>query len=399
MAYAYEFVPSKFNESLEKIRLKFPLIREAIYINKSDSTQDLVGRLSDLDDEGLEKFAAELRSDELDLPLIAFRSNMDEGVSDKLDSILKIRFRKKLFLLNWLILQNNYKNPKLISSMKNLCDIMKKKYPDDYSETIFPKIPDWHNNMIDSVSKLMHEEKTGIEKFFAKYQFLQKSKFAYDFYTQYFLTASKDEIINNWQPFIRTMNSYVVEQSAAVINIYLELFEVNKFSKEVTDYIFEKYGCLFEESEFWNLVSNESRNKFIKWMNLKIMEDHFGKEGKKYHFWSVYIDDLVRVARFEHLNLIFIYFESCVVVDLGGHELSAYLYYKETFDLEYDHFINTPDSEGRAWRIFPEHVINARESVIENKRSDIYKFNYEFVGKLYLKEILKTEALKKKKIN
>jgi hypothetical protein len=397
MAYAFSFTPEVFNENLEKLREKFPLIRESIYINKSSNTSNLVERLGSLDGKELETFAGSLRSDELDLPLVAFRSHMDEGVADKLDSILKIRFRKKLFLLNWLILQNNYTNQKLIASMENLCDIMMKKYPDDYSETIFSKIPDWSADPVESTYRLLYAEKNTIEDFFIKYQLLQKSKFSYDFYTYYFMKAVKGDILGNWQPFIRAMSSYVVEQSASVINNYLEVFEVLKYSKEVTDYILENYGGISEGSEFWNRISEVSKQKFFKWSNLKIMEDHFGKDSKKYSFWSSYIDEVIKVERFYQIKLIFIFFESCVVVDMGGHEQSAYLYYKETFNVEYEHFLSEPDLNKRNWRIYPEHVIDARESVIEDKRSDIYKFNYEFVGKLYLREILKTEAIKKKK--
>jgi len=127
---------------------------------------------------------------------------------------------------------------------------------------------------------------------------------------------------------------------------------------------------------------------------MKVMEEHFGADNKKFIFWTNYLEKFTKIERFPGSTIIFIYFDTCVVVDMGGEEQSAYLYYKESFDLEYENFIETDKTH---WRIFKENVIDARESIIEEKRSDIYKLNYEFVGRLYLKEILETEALKKKK--
>ena len=397
MAYTLEFVPVAFERSLGDIRERFPLINEVIYENKTEDTIGLVDRLSDLDEKELERFALNLKSNELDLPLIAFRTRMEEGASDKLDSLLEIRFRKKLFLLNWLILQNNYTNEKLIKSMHNLCSIMSHKYPDDYSLSIFSKIKKWDEDCIHKVIKVLTKEKTNITEFFDKYHFLQKSKFSYTFYVQYFKNATKEMIIADWATFVLAANSYVVKESADIINVYLELFGVSDYSEEITNIILEKYDPIKRYSEFWEYLSKEAEAKFFQWTNLKTIEEHFKKEVKKYSFWSNYLKEMVKVESYNDLDLIFIYFDSCIVVDMGKTEPNAFLYYKESFDIEYERFIELDETQERIWRIFPENVIDVKDSIIEGKRSDIYKFSYEFVGRLYIKEILKTEAVRKKK--
>lgn len=397
MAYTLEFVPVAFERSLGEIRDKFPLISEVIYENKTEDTIDLVDRLSELDESELGKFALNLKSDELDLPLVAFRTKMEEGAADKLDSLLEIRFRKKLFLLNWLILQNNYDNKNLIKSMHKLCSIMAEKYPEDYEISIFAKIKKWDADCINAVLKLLLKEKITIKEFFEKYQFLEKSKFSYTFYVRYFEKATKEKIIADWDIFILAANSYLVEESAAVINTYLEAFEVLDYSEEITNIILEKYGAIDRYSEFWGYMSEEAKMKFFQWSNLKTMEEHFEKEVKKYKFWSNYLKEMARIETYSDLDLIFIYFDSCVVVDMGETEPHAFLYYMESFEIEYERFRDLDDTQEKIWRIFPENVIDVKDSIIEGKRSDIYKFSYEFVGRLYLKEILKTEAVRKKK--
>ncbi|MFO7637310.1 MAG: hypothetical protein R6W96_08370 [Clostridia bacterium] len=396
MSYSLDFTPANFMKSLEDIRKKYPLIRETIYADKGRQTESFVQRVGKLDMEHLEDFAARMRNDELELPLVAFRTDIGEEFTEKLDVVLKVRFRKKLFLLNWLILQNNYKNEKLIASMGNLCEIMQEKYPGEYAETIFARIHDWGTDPLDKVMALFQNEKTTLEAFFRKYDFLEKSKFSYDFYTMYFGNADREGITADWSCFIRAAESYVVTQSATVLDRYMGSFEIQDYDKEVTDLVMEKYGPVQEELEFWKLMSDESRTRFEKWTNLKALENHFGRNSKKHLFWSYYANDIQRVELYPESKLAFIYFETRAVVDLGEPEQRAFLYFLETFLIEYEHFKGLPDGEEKAWRIFPEQVVDARSSVIENKKSDIYQFSYEFVGRLYIKEIFKLEAQKKK---
>lgn len=396
MTGSFEFVPSRFLESLQEIRQKFPLIREVIYTDKSRETEDFIREISDLHPDQLISFAARIKNHDLDLPLMAFRAHVGDQVSDKMDTILKTRFRKKIFLLNWLILQNNYRNERLIASMGNLCDLMKERFPEEYAETIFFKIGSWGENPIRQVMELFREEQTTVKRFFEKYSFLEKSKFSYDFCTAYFHQASREVFTADWEVFIQAASSYVPEQSAWVLDRYLSAFEAVEYPEKVTDLILKLHGRPEEGKEFWELLGEESRKRFAQWTTYQALARHFGKGSKKHSFWAHYLKNLVKVEIHEKQDLCFLYFDSCVVVDLGETSQTAYLYYQETFLLEYEYFSHLPDTNEKCWRIFPEQVVDARSSVIEGKRSDIYLFSYELVGRLYIKEILKTEALQEK---
>lgn len=397
MANTFDFKPSAFSKSLEEIRARFPLIKEVIYTKKTDESADLVGRLSKLDDSEIVDFALGLKTDELDLPLAAFKADIDNGQEDRLETILKIRFRKKLFLLNWLILQNNYQNQKLKDSMETLCRLMKEKYSEEYSETIFAKIGRWGDDPVRSVMVLFKKEGSTLEEFFKKYQLLLKSKFSYVFFVEYFINATQEEILNNRKLFILAANSYVLAESAAVLGRYLDIFSVREYTDDVMDIMVQKNSSEEQGNDFMGLFSGELKQKYKEWVRLRRMETCFGRNSKKYSFWANYLDDIQEVETPENSRVVFIYFGTCVVVDMGEPEQHAYLYYIESFRIEYERFMDQENGEERTWRVMSENVVDARESVIEGKRSDIYKLSYEFVGRLYLKEILHTEALRKKK--
>ena len=338
-----------------------------------------------------------MKNDELDLTLVAFRTELDTLNADKLNSILKIRFRKKLFILNWLILQNNYKNHTLINSMKKLCEIMAEKYPDEYKESIFAKADYWGKDTVMRVYDFIIKEGLDIGSFFKKYQFLEKSKFAYDFYVKYFTNTDKEGILNNWDAFILAINSYVVTESATIIDTYLKIIAPPEYSPEVTNLIEEKYGTDIMNGEFWELVSKDSKESFRKWLYLKTMESFFGAGNQIIPFFTGYLYDIKKIEYIQDAGVLFVFFENAVLVDVRNDKQIGYLYKNREFDKELERFLSIDDAVMREWNIAYDKILDAKEAIIDEKTSDIYSVSYAFVGRLYLREIIKQEALAKKK--
>ena len=391
MEFKFDYEPVRFNGLLSDIREAFPHLEELDGDDASRRSDVLSERLSAIDTNSLFRLAKALKSKELELILYLMKAPVEEMIISKAEIILKLRFRKKLFDLCWILLQGDYDNKGLLNAACVLSECMQTKHPDEYEVSFLFKAGKMPGSLVQKAHSLLIEEKCDIRGFCRRYSILEHSVFAQKLRELFFTGCDTSGFVNNRESILKHMNGNDLDSMATVFSVYLDKLKVIEYFDIVNHMVVNKWGNPEKAVEFWQRLDDEGIAKFSAWQDLKRIEQHFGRESKRYKLWAGYFDKMQRIEADDAAQLLIMEFENFVVLDFKEEEGWSYLYMKDYFKDEYERYEGAKQNGASQWRIITELVAGARDLVIEGNRSDIYRVGYVRVEMLYLKEILKLE--------
>lgn len=389
MEFKFEYEPVRFNDILSDIREAFPQLEELDGNDAPGRSGMLSERLSAIDPNSLFRLAKVLKSKELQLILYLMKAPAEVEIISKAEIILKLRFKKKLFDLCWILLQGDYDNKGLLNAARVLSECMHTKHPDEYEASFFFKTAKIPGSLVQKAHTLLIEEKCDIRSFCRRYSILDNSAFAQKLRMLFFTGCDSNGFVNNRESILKHMNGDDLDIMAAVFSAYLDKLKVIDYFDIVNQMVASKWGNPEKAGEFWQRLDGTIAAKFSAWQDLKRIERHFGSESKRYKLWAGYFDKMMRIEA--DAQLLIMEFGNFIVLDFKEEEGWSYLYMKDYFFDEYEQYEGAKQHGSAQWRIIPEHVAGARDLVIEGIRSDIYRVGYARVQMLYLKEILKLE--------
>lgn len=433
MAYG----PSKLEEVLNRTRKHYPAVIEFIGWDHSEKIRQIMDALAFLNEGELFKYAFTLRESELAYVLLALADCTDELLCRMLETILVLRFRKKLYELNWIMLQMDFHNRNLLKAMGKMVDGLKGKYPRDYAVSLFARLDAMNegntgqalkDNLAEYMYRLLVAENTDISSFCRKYALYWDSALAKRISEHYFINAGRDGFLKNKEAFKMLLDSKDAINPLPLMSCYLERLDVREYFDDINEWIEKRYGGpgFSEENEkkgLWEALPKACADKFQRWQNLKVLASHFGGKGNKpFTLWASYIDRIKKVVRDECRGLLFMDFGTFIAVDsMSGYDEAStgdleegstefltldktenkknvYIVERKYFDLAYE----SEESErvetiSRHWRIIAEHVVDVRDLILEDVESEVYRAGYHQVQLLYLKEILKEKLESSKK--
>ncbi|NJD03286.1 MAG: hypothetical protein FIA99_12005 [Ruminiclostridium sp.] len=390
MEFRFEYEPVRFVEMLSEIRTAFPFLEEFAVNDTGERIAALSARLETVNDNNLQEFVKTLKGSELELIIKIMKDPADSKI-EVLEGIIKLRFRKKLYNLCWIMLQDNFFNAGLLNAAQVLSEFMKAEYPDEFAASFLGRTINLAGSLPEKGEILLIEEKSDLGSFFRRYAILENSIFAQKLRELFFTGCEADGFVNNREPLLRHMNGDDLDSAAAVFSVYLDKLKTIQYFDTVNRMVVSRWGIPENGGELWQRLDDRRIAKFVAWQDLKRIEAHFGRESKRYKIWAGYFDRMQRIVADEAAGFLIMEFDKFVVFDGKVDGGWSYLYMKDYFEDEYTRYENAKNQGAPQWRIIPEHVASARDLVIEGVRSDIYRVGYDRVHILYLKEILKVE--------
>lgn len=420
MEFKLEYEPARFNATLSVIRKSFPYLNELSGNDLDAKKAALSAKLEAIAGSEVQRLAETLKSSELELVLSIISDTEDPETLSMLVSILVLRFRKKLFDLCWIMLQNNYRNTGLLNAAKVLMDCMKSVYSIELEASFLFKaeLNKAESNkaelaeaaLPEKARDMMLSEMVDIKGFLRKYHILENSRFAHEMRRLFFTACGADGFLKNKEQLIKHMDTDDINSAAAVFSSYLGKLKPIEYFDSLNRVVVNRWGVPGDGGEFWGRLDSSASERFDSWLDLKKIEHHFGFGSKRYKFWSMYFENMRGIRYDEPAGLLIMKFSNFIIVDNKDADGWSYLYLREYFAVEYANYEasrrqqeTTESQHGEAelqqgrteWRIIPEHVAEARDLVIEGIKSDIYRIGYDKVHILYLKDILKNGIGKK----
>ncbi len=426
MELTFQYEPTFLKESIEALKEKFPSLEERAGSSpKKDEEIDLfLEEIRNNLASGSDTHPSFTKDREVELAIHAYgrqqvysnglidNSLPDDGLLDVLDQIITQRFRRKLFYLGWMLLQQDFSNKGRLYAMKTLCRLMKARYPEEYETTLPGKFCDIWEEGVPELAALLLQADCGTLKYFCrKYSVSLESGFGISLQTAYFSICSRYEFKTNREQLLNYFNTtlplieYIHDESdlrypelKSLVHVfcnYLDKLEVIEFFDEVNFAVIEHCGHPAWGGIFWYCMIENIEDAAIKiysWLEYKRIQKHFRNHVKGFDIWSEYFKYIKDICYDEINDFLAMDFGSFVAVD-RKEEGRSYLYSKKHFNLEYEDYKERRDAwdddMDRSWHIIPEHVVTARELVIDDNRGQIYSVGYDRVHILYLREILK----------
>jgi hypothetical protein len=391
----FYFKSVKLCESLTNISERHLSLPEILSLNREVRTKEFVGSLKTAQDRHTPLLDFSLKYSDLELVLSELVKNPEGRLRDILMLLLKRYAGKKLFKINWAMLQKDYRNKGLLDSMKVLCVHMKESLEIENSRSLFNRMETVSgDSFLNQTHEALVNEGGLLKEFFDKYGVISEYSFGMDLIRKFFSKCCKNDFLNNITIFLEVLSVYKNEDTFSVIENYLEKFDVNEYDFCISRMLLEKYGKPVGNDDLWAYISDETRSKYNHWLKILQMEDHFGRASRESGFWRQYYGEIKNIHRDEKNNLLFINFGDFAVVDFGKQNHETFLYKKEVFDLKYQQYLKEGELSENGWETVPDAVVTARTAFLEDASSNIYKMNYDGVGILYLKELLKRESEK-----
>lgn len=390
----FYFHPMKFSEVLTKISKSHLSMQEKLSVNSEDSVSEFMARLKAEANKPSGRLRILFKYRDLELIISVLAKTEDEVLRDILLHMLKTFSGSKLFKLSWAMLQKDYTNKDLIDSIKILS--LHNEHNCQLYSVILPASGD---SILDRALGALECEALLIRDFFDKYGIMSECHFGSDLSIKFFSRCCKSDFLNNFATFKEILFFYKNEAVFNVIENYLEKFDAYEYDFDISKRLLEEYGEPTENKGLWAYMRTEIKAKFNDWLKILQIEDHFGRTSRKSYFWRQYYRDIRKIYRDEESDLLFISFEGFTVVDLGRENSETFLYDSEIFDTKYrqhlDEVKNGLDEVRNVidiWRPEPDSTVTARVAFLEDASSKVYKMNYDGVGILYLKELIKREA-------
>ncbi len=403
-------------EALDITRKHYPSYLEFVRSDHSEKIKRILDSIAQLKGEMLVKYSFTLRDSDLEYVLPALVNCKDERICNMLEDILELRFRKKLYELNWIMLQMDFTNRNLLETMNRMLNCLKNKYPQDYAASLFTRLDAFtvaalNENLPESMCRVLVAENIDIDTFSRKYALFSDGALAKKMSELFFLKSSKNGFTRNRDVFTGLLDDKDAPEAVPLLACYFEKLEVYEYFDELNYSLMRRFGEPGVSGEkgkddFWELLPKACSDKFSRWQDLKRIEYHFGKSSKDFILWVSYIDKMKKVDYHEHAGLLFMDFGPFVVVDsregfledgIEGLDVAdkkiSYLIDRKYFDHVCEsHKPETAEHDGNLWwRIIAGHMVDARELIIEDIKSEVYRVGYNKVQLLYLKEILRVK--------
>ncbi len=389
MEYALFTPASKFQASLKMIRKYHPFIEEIARIDMSDEVEKLLLQVNRLQGNELKDFATKLQNSQLELIFHALIQNLGTTLKEKLIFILSLRLKKRLFHYNWIILQEHYTNPYLIESFKLLTDYMRKKYPEDFNNSFASRMTFSGEDLVYQALFALKSEQSTLNDFLKRYNFLNDSELFNAIVEIFFLSCDKDGYLENAKLFMDWISASENKPIPQIIH-YIEIMDVLEYIEEINYLLIELFD-LPPNSSFWQNIAQEHQNKFLQWNNLNKMEKYLGSDTEKFLFWKNYYQHIDNVECYPEQGIMFMYISEHVVVDIKNDMNQSYLYRKQAFKIAHRAFFEAGGFKNQgSWPLELEKVVPIKDTILENRNSEIYKLDFKGINKLYIRDFLET---------
>ena len=172
---------------------------------------------------------------------------------------------------------------------------------------------------------------------------------------------------------------------------YIEIMDVLEYIEEINYLLIELFD-LPPNSSFWQNIAQEHQNKFLQWNNLNKMEKYLGSDTEKFLFWKNYYQHIDNVECYPEQGIMFMYISEHVVVDIKNDMNQSYLYRKQALKLHIVPF-EAGGLKPRFWPLELEKVVPIKDTILENRNSEIYKLDFKgltsFTYVIFLKRLFK----------
>lgn len=372
------FVPCKLYESILKLREKSLLPNEIPGRIRQDLDSGVSLSLPRYSGPALEKYALSLGSKELELLLGYLTTDIEVSLQDIILKIIHIRMSSRLTRVIWAFIQYGHSLPGLraaglMASLSPRCEV-------EILRRLFLKDED----IISEAIRILEDEGSLIQLFMEKHDIIPESPFALVLLQRYFLNTTEEGFLNNEEYFLRLMDFMAEEDLRPVLKNYLTHPWVDKSCKDINLAIFRRFGYPESGNKIWEGIDQQLEDKFRHWCFLIHMEDYFGTEHKKFSLFTNIYKELIDLVFMEDHQIIILDFGQFAIVDCRNMTDLSYLLEKTVLKRELEKI----SVGGNPRWLTQKSMIDARDVIIEDKKDDIVKLNFQGIGMLYVRELL-----------
>ncbi len=392
---------------------------------KIDFAKDLV-TLEDAFDAELVPFAFSLSPKMLESIVFILADENNPEIANNLCFILRKRFRPVLFHIAWNLIQELGAEDvsfSLWSMMTLLSELMLQREPNNVVATFVMDLmtamsisgnesqesPDrndaQHNNRkqneVDFISFAIHyiaENQFTLRHFFWKYEILQDKPLGMKIQQEVFSSGSKTIFLRN----LETLAGYLrrTPDDADVFSFYILSLDVSEYADTLNAGMVETWGYPDDALPFWHKTGIDCIQKIRFWVDLKILDKHFGVQTEKISFWSRYFNVISKVHSYANFGLLAIDCGDYVAVDVHDEDGYTYLYQKSFFEEELsrqltgagqwveDTVIQKTTCSIAFWTIDKSDMVDAKAYYMKEQSAHIIQASYDRAKKLYFRAVL-----------
>lgn len=203
------FTPVSFIKCIDRVRELYPTTREAIKKDMSLEVEKLLVKLGTYGN-NITEYISCLNNRKIDTVFFAFLHLLGKesypDYFEKLKTALTLGFKRRLFELSWVMLQENYGSEARLNAMEFFCYCMQNRFPEAYRSTVFGQLSDWKVNFPEKIYQLLLKKGEGVAQFLVENSISENSNLGRILLNLYFSNCSKDAFEMDIQAFVDFIN-------------------------------------------------------------------------------------------------------------------------------------------------------------------------------------------------
>lgn len=319
----------------------------------------------------LEYYASTLTGRELDNLLYSLIVKPEKRVLQ----LLAIRFTGRTAAYLWALFQYHAD----CSALLELISIAKPSYDmlrENGGRLMLAK--GFLNNPADIVTKVMLSECGSIEAFIDRYGLIRGSPFCELVKCFFYSRCDPNVLEANFEPFTEYIVALESLGSSPALRHYLSSIKPEQYHIPLNLYLVERLGIPSAVSENWSVFPEQLTNKLGEWYKMHMLAGLLKKPGFKYDLLVAYLKTINEILYDKENGVLRLNLGSVSLFDPNPKEDTAFLFTDAAKGM------SITKEEFSTIKQLPD----ARNHLIEEAKSDIYKLEFFEFGKLYTREIL-----------
>lgn len=318
MPYQLKFIANKLDGALKDMASRHLTTYECARYDYGEVLDSFINRMEAAQKGLCRGTECQVRNSELELLIHSLKRISSGNLQASLLCILEKRAKKRLFELNWYMLQEDYTNAGLLASMNVLCTYMKRNHPDEFAATLFSRLGSPDENFLGNSLDLAMKEYDGIEEFLNRYNIMPLSTFGGRLCLEYYTKCGKQGFIADREMFYLFLDNYCDEEVYPAVANYLDSLDTVEYPDRINMLLLNRFSDPASSNCLWDNVSNVLKQKFTQWMRLKEIEEHYliqvlfigwvqqDRHVYRYEFFKAFLSWLLQggLGRFEKICVI-----------------------------------------------------------------------------------------------
>jgi hypothetical protein len=345
---------------------EFPFVVDRL---EAERERALVERLAEQDVYG---YALSLSGRQLDFIIFSL---VLTAPSNRVAKLLSYRFTKRLARLSWILFQHHPSSGVLpwlvVNNASRLHGLSEK-------DGVLMFSGGFLENSVGSVVNVMFSERVTVDSFIDKYRLIVGSPFFTQILETFYTYCEPSALMQNYDHLYNFISNLAQPEASPVVKHYLVSVQARDYHAPINLYLIDRLGMPYYESEAWAFLSNEVIWNVAQWYKLHLLDSHLVVPSRKHTNLVERLDRISYIAYDPENGVLRIDFGSFALFDPEPESDTMYLF---------------KDAK-RGMSITPEEfkdiiiTLEARNFIVEEAETDIYKLYFFEFGKLYAGDMM-----------